>query len=130
LLQAVKLVRRYFNEEETAKLVTLLVYSRLYYESEALLLPTLKERLFKKLHSQSRKISKVLDKELSSHLHKKYNHATTRIFSLYQTCINYYNIIKVQGYMPTEKAKILLSPCYQTEMTIWFLLDKIITNVA
>jgi exonuclease III len=52
-LQAVKLVRRYFNEEETAKLVTSLVYSRLYYASEAWLLPTLKERQFNKLHSQS-----------------------------------------------------------------------------
>ena len=34
-LQAVKIVRKYFNKEETVKLVTLLVFSRLYYGCEA-----------------------------------------------------------------------------------------------
>ena len=34
-LQAVKLVRKYFDKEETAKLVTSLVFSRLYYGCEA-----------------------------------------------------------------------------------------------
>jgi len=110
LLQAVKLVRRYFNDEETAKLVTSLVYSRLYYASEAWLLPTLKERQFNKLHSQSGQILKFVDKELCySHLHRKYNCATPGIFSIYQTCINYYNIITVKGYLPTEKVKVSLT---------------------
>jgi len=109
-LQAVKLVRRYFNEEETAKLVTSLVYSRLYYASEAWLLPTLKERQFNKLHSQSGQILKVVDKGLSySDLHKKFNRATPRLFSLYQTCINYYNIVKDNDYLPTEKVKVSLN---------------------
>ena len=109
-LQAVKMIRRYFSEEETVKLVTSLVYSRLYYASEAWLLPTLKEKLFSKLHSQSGKILKIVDRDLSySQLHKKYNRATPRIFSLYQTCINYYNIVKVEGDIPDEKAKVLLN---------------------
>jgi hypothetical protein len=73
-------------------------------------LPTLKERQFKKLHSQFGQILKVVDKELSySNLPKKFNRATPRIFSLFQTCINYYNIIKEQGYLPTEKVKVSLN---------------------
>jgi hypothetical protein len=109
-LQAIKVVRRYFSVEETAKLVMSLVYSWLYYASEAWLLPTLKRNLFDRLYSQSGKILKVVDKDLSySQLHKKYNHATPRIFSLYQTCINYYNIIKVHGFMTDKRAPIMLN---------------------
>ena len=79
-LQAVKIVRRYFSKEETAKLVTSLVFSRLYYGCEAWLLPTLKEDLFKRLYSQSGKILKAIDKDLGYvQLHKKYKSATPRI---------------------------------------------------
>ena len=93
-LQAVRVVRRFFNREETVKLVTSLVYSRLYYASEVWLLPTLKEGLFKKLYSQSGKILKVVDKELSyTQLHKTLSRATPQIYSLYQTCVNYYNVM-------------------------------------
>ena len=114
-LQAVRMVRRYFSKEETAKLVTSLVYSRLYYASEAWLLPTLKEKLFKKLNSQSGKILKIVDKELSyTQLHKKYNRATPRIFALYQTCINYYNIMRSWGFMREEKAKAQLNTMQST----------------
>jgi len=109
-LQAIKVVRRYFNMDETVKLVTSLVFSRLYYASEAWLLPTLKGKLYDKLHSQSGKILKIVDKDLSySQLHKKYNRATPRIFSLYQTCVNYYNIMTVQGFMADEKTRIMLN---------------------
>jgi len=109
-LQAVKVVRKFFSSEETAKLVTSLVFSRLYYASEAWLLPTLKEELFRKLHSQSGKILKVVDKELSyTQLHKKYNRATPRIYSLYQTCVNYYNVMTVRGFLPNEQERVLLN---------------------
>jgi hypothetical protein len=109
-LQAIKVVRRYFNMDETVKLVTLLVFSRLYYASEAWLLPTLKGKLFDKLHSQSGKILKIVDKDLRySQLHKKFNHATPRIFSLYQTCVNFYTIMTVQGFMADEKRRILVN---------------------
>jgi hypothetical protein len=32
-----------------------------------------------------------------------------RIFSLYQTCINYYNIIKDHDYLSTDKVKVSLN---------------------
>ncbi len=64
-LQVVKLVRKYFTTGEMVKLVTSPVFSRLYHASEAWLLPTLKEKLFNLLHSQSGKILKVEDKDLS-----------------------------------------------------------------
>ena len=109
-LQAVKIVRKYFNKEETVKLVTSLVFSRLYYGCEAWLLPTLKEDLFKKLYSQSGKILKIIDTDLSYvQLHKKYKRATPRIYSLYQTCVNYYNVININGYLPEERVKTMLN---------------------
>jgi hypothetical protein len=109
-LQAVRVVRRFFNREETKKLVTSLVYSRLYYASEVWLLPTLKEELFKKLYSQSGKILKVVDKELSyTQLHKTLSRATPRIYSLYQTCVNYYNVMCDQGLLPGVKESSILN---------------------
>ena len=109
-LQAVKLVRKYFNTEESIKLVTSLVFSRLYYASEAWLLPTLKEKLFNLLHSQSGKILKVVDKDLSyRQLHKQYNRATPRIFALYQTCVNFFNVMKSEDSVSDERAKVMLN---------------------
>ena len=90
--------------------MTSLVYLRLYYASGVWLLPTLKEGLFKKLHSQSGKILKVVDKELSyTQLHKTLNRATPRIYSLYQTCINYYNIMCDQELLPGVREVSLLN---------------------
>ena len=87
-----------------------MVFSRLYYASEVWLLPTLKEGLFKKLHLKSGKILKVVDKELSyPQLHKTLNHATLHIYSLYQTCVNYYNVMCDQGFLPGVKENILLN---------------------
>ena len=86
------------------------VFSRLYNASEAWLLPTLKEKLLNMLHSQSGKILKVVDKELSyRQLHKQYNRATPRIFSLYQTCINFYNVMKSVDSNSDEKTRTLLN---------------------
>ena len=80
------------------------------YNCEAWLLPTLKEELFKKLYSQSGKILKVIDTDLSYvQLHKKYKRATPRIYSLYQTCINYYNIMNINGYLLEERIKTMLN---------------------
>jgi hypothetical protein len=107
-LQAVRLVRSYFTKEETIKLVTSLVYSRLYYASEAWLLPTLKERLFNMMYSQSGKILKIVDRELSfRQSHIQYNRATPRIFSLYQTCVNFYNVMKFQENDSDEKIRVI-----------------------
>jgi len=109
-LQAVKLVRKYFTAEETIKIVTSLVFSRLYYASEAWLLPTLKEKLFALLHSQSGKILKVVDRDLGyRQLHKQYNRATPRIFAMYQTCINFYNVMKSMDSVSDEKAKVMMN---------------------
>ena len=90
--------------------MTSLVFSRLYYASEAWLLPTLKEKLFNLLHSQSGKILKVVDKDLSyRQLHKKYNRATPRIFALYQTCVNFFNVMKSQDSVSDERAEVMLN---------------------
>ena len=88
--------------------MTSLVYSRLYYASEAWLLPTLKERLFNMMYSQSGKILKIVDRELSfRQSHIQYNRATPRIFSLYQTCVNFYNVMKFQENDSDEKTRVI-----------------------
>ena len=55
------------------------------------LLPTLKELLYKKLFSQYGQCLSICNRELSHiNLHKKYLRATPKLFSLYQTAVNYY----------------------------------------
>jgi hypothetical protein len=73
------------------------------------LLPTLKEKIFDKLYSQSGKFLKIVNRDLScSQLHRKCNLATPHIFSLYPTCINYYNIMNALGHRTDEKTRVLM----------------------
>ena len=48
--QALGLVRKYFSNGEMSKLITALVYSRLYYAAQVWLLPNLKKRLMDRLY--------------------------------------------------------------------------------
>ena len=90
---ALKTLRKYFTDSEMIKLVTSNVYSKLYYGSLVWLLPNLKEKLFRKLNSHSGQILKIINNYLSNtELHKKFVRATPKIFSLYQTAVNLYNI--------------------------------------
>jgi hypothetical protein len=101
--QALKVVGKYFTEKERANLVTSLVFSKLYYGSEVWLLPNLKERHFSRLYSQSGRALKIINKELTfKELHKVYSRATPKIFSIYQTCICYYNLFKNQDLLRYE----------------------------
>jgi hypothetical protein len=110
LLQAAKMVRKYFTLGETVKIVTSLVFSRLYYTSEAWLLLTLKEKLFNLLHSQSQKILKVINKDLSyKQLHKQFDRATPQIFVMYHMCINFFNVMKFEGNISEERAKVIMN---------------------
>jgi len=85
------ITKRHFTEQEILNLVTSLCFSKLYYGSQVWLLPTLKESLYRQLFSQSGQCLSICNKELSYlNLHKKYLRATPRLFSLYQTAVNYY----------------------------------------
>ncbi len=91
-IHALKTLRKYFTESEMLQQVTSNVYSKLYYGSLVWLIPNLKEKLFSKLFSHSGQILKIINNNLSYvELHKKFVRATPRIFSLYQTAINFYN---------------------------------------
>ena len=84
---------KYFTDSEMIKLVTSIVYSKLYYGSLVWLLPNLKEKLFCKLNSHSGQMLKIINNNLSStELHKKIVRATPRNFSLFQTTVNLNNI--------------------------------------
>ncbi len=90
-LQGLNIIKRHFTEQELLTLVTSLCFSKLYYGSQVWLLPTLKESLYKKLFSQSGQCLSICNRELSHiNLHKKYLRATPKLFSLYQTAVNYY----------------------------------------
>jgi len=60
--QALSLVKKYFTDKEMSKLITALVYSRLYYADPFWLLPNLKKRLLDRLYSQSRRSLKPIDR--------------------------------------------------------------------
>ena len=102
--QALKRIRNYFSEAEKNKLITSLVFSRMYYGSEIWLLPNLKERHFNRLYSQSGRSLKLINKEWSYRvLHVSFSRATPKIFSLYQTCINYYDLLHSQAQLEVEE---------------------------
>ncbi len=64
------------------------------YGSEIWLFPNLKERHFTRFYSQSGRSLKLINRELSHRvLHATYSRATPKILSLYQTCINYYDLL-------------------------------------
>jgi hypothetical protein len=91
-LQAMRSIKKYFTCEEILKLLTLKVFSKLYYASLVWLIPNLKEKAFKKLYSQSGRVLKILDNSLSYiALHQKFKRATPKLFALYQTSVNLFN---------------------------------------
>jgi len=93
-LQGLKIIKRHFTEQELLTLVTSQCFSKLYYWSQVWLLPPLKESLYKKLFSQSGQCLSICNRELSHiNLHKKYLRATPKLFSLYQTAVNYYETL-------------------------------------
>ena len=94
-LHAMRTVRRFFTDTEMLRLLTANVFSKLYYGSAVWLLPNLKELFFGRLLSHSGRILKIVDHNYSYRiLHKKFNRATPRIFSLYQTAVNLYTASK------------------------------------
>ena len=98
--QALGLVRNYFTHKEMSKLITALVYSRLYYAAQVWLLPNLKKKLMDKLYSQSGRTLKLIDRHSTyKQLHCDYSRATPMLYSQYLTCILYYDIIKTDFMM-------------------------------
>ena len=92
--QALRRLKDYFTDKEKNTLVTSLVFSKMYYGSEIWLLPNLKERYFTRLYSQSGRSLKIVNKNMSYRLlHQTYSRATPKLFSLYQTSINYFDLL-------------------------------------
>jgi len=93
-LQGVKLIRRFFTEEERKTLITSCVFSKLYYGAELWLTCALKERLWKRLYSFSGSALKVINmRKKYKELHKYYSRATPKMFSLYVLSLCYYDLI-------------------------------------
>ena len=93
--QALGLVRKFFTNKEMAKLITALVYSRLYYAAQVWLHPNLKKRLMDRLYSQSGRSLKLIDRDSTyKQLHCDYNRATPILYSQYLTTVLYFDIMK------------------------------------
>ena len=119
--QALRRIKNYFCEAEKNTLITSLVFSRMYYRSEIWLLPNLKERHFNRLYSQSGRSLKLINKEWSYHvLYVSFSRATPKIFSLYQTCINYYDLLHSQAQLEVEEnnlQNVTLNDCRNKMLT-------------
>ena len=93
--QALGLVRKFFTPKEMSKLVTALVFSRLYYAAQVWLHPHLKKRLMDRLYSQSGRSLKLINRYATyKQLHCDYNRATPALYSQYLTTVLYYDIMK------------------------------------
>ena len=105
--QALRRIKDYFTDKEKNTLITSLVFSKMYYGSEIWLLPNLKERHFSRLYSQSGRNLKLINKELSYRvLHVTFSRATPKIFAMYQTCINYYDLLHNTTQLMIEQEKL------------------------
>ena len=99
--QALALVRKYFSNKEMSKLITSLVYSRLYYAAQVWLLPNLKKRLMNRLYSQSGKSLKLIDRfSTYKQLHCDYNRATPMLYSQFLTSVLFFDIMNTDFMLP------------------------------
>ena len=99
--QALGLVRKFFTKKEMSKLITALVFSRLYYAAQVWLLPNLKKRLMDRLFSQSGRSLKLIDRNLTyKQLHCDYNRATPVLYAQYLTTVLYFDIMKTDLMIP------------------------------
>ena len=104
--QALGLVRKFFTNQEMSKLITAVVYSRLYYAAQVWLLPNLKKRLMDRLYSQSGRTLKLIDRNSTfKQLHCDYNRATPMLYSQFLTSVLYFDIMK-NDFMVPEKEHV------------------------
>ena len=88
-LQAIKLIKKYFNTQEITTLLTSNFFSKLYYGSEIWQIPRLNRNSKKQLISASANALRLCenfhDPDVSFvNLHRKYNRAMPNNFSLYK----------------------------------------------
>jgi len=102
--QALRRIKDYFTNTKKNNLVTSLVFSKMYYGIEIWLLTNLKESHFNRLYLQSGQSLKLINKDWTNRvLHATFSRATPKIFSIYQTCIDYYDLIHSQFQLVLEK---------------------------
>ena len=104
-LQALKIISKYFTQKEMVKLVTAFFYSKLYYNSQVWLIPSLKQDLKNKLNSVSGRALRIChqNKNITSikTLHKDTNRATVKMWLDYCHAILLYDTIKKE--IPEEE---------------------------
>ena len=95
-LNAISLIRNYFNQEELLKLVTSNYYSILFYNSEIWHLPSLKQSLKNSLLSASARALKLCAKSVDlwmlsfAHLHEMVGRATPNQMMTYKLALQLY----------------------------------------
>ena len=97
-LQALKMIKKYFNTNEIVSLLTSCFYSRLYYGSEIWHLPSLNKNCKKLLISASSNALKLCEKQYDpmtsyADLHKKFNRAMPNDYCMYKHCLMLYKLI-------------------------------------
>ena len=105
-LNAISLIKKYFNQEELLELVTANYYSKLYYNSEVWQIPTLHQSLKNKLLTASSRALKLCSKHndmsLISYqdLHEMSGRATPNRLARYKLALQLYKTISNQ--CPTQ----------------------------
>ena len=114
-LNAISLIKKYFNQEELLELVTANYYSKLYYNSEVWQIPTLHKSLKNKLLTASSRAlqlcSKPNDMSLISYqdLHNISGRATPNRLARYKLALQLYKTISYQGH---ESEAMIKVACY------------------
>ena len=103
MINAIRLIKRFFSTTELLQLITSNLFSVLYYNSEIWHLHSLKSNLKKMLLSASARAVKICVKFKTDHLsfiriHSMYNRATPEKFLLYKHALTLFKLINTNDY--------------------------------
>ena len=132
-LNAIRLIRRYFNTKELLQLLTSNYYSILYYNSEVWMISSLKVILKNNLLSASANAIKMAfhyPKTLISYnnLHQMAERATPEMFSKYKLALLLYKIYNT--HIPQDEWILLNLNQYFTPRQTTFMINHNIKNIA
>ena len=92
-IHAIRVVQRYFEEDELLVLIKTYCYPSLYYASNVWMTPALNVNLRSKLFSASGRILSIIKVDSYRNLHKNFSRATPEMWQNYELSVSLYDLM-------------------------------------
>ena len=92
-IHAIRVVQRYFEEDELLVLIKTYCYPSLYYASNVWMTPALNVNLRSKLFSASGRILSIIKRDSYKNLHKNFSRATPEMWQNYELAVSLYDLM-------------------------------------